>query len=385
VSAVTYPRRASLLALTMLALSSCAEEAQPGGGGAGPIGGDGTGGPDNTGGSNFGGGNSDGGGVTCMSTSAKATVTPLDIIFMLDWSQGMETNGTWSGTKEALETFFYDPLSFGINAGLIFSPTIKPHDNQDDAQSCNIDFFKVPDVPIGPLPTNAFALSNAMPAEAVGTPTPLYAALAGTLMAATAHQDAHPTHKVIVVMTGDGDYNSCGPGGINGGLYNINAIAAWASEALAYNGVRTYVVSVQGSPIECPDTNQQCVDRLQKIAEAGGSEVVYDAADISEFSEKMVEIRKAVLGCDFEIPDPPNGEFIVPDEVNFTYTPGGEGSPIYLPRADDLADCGGEPGWYFDNNQVPTKIIVCPASCATIQNDQLALVNAEFGCASIAN
>jgi hypothetical protein len=99
----------------------------------------------------------------------------------------------------------------------------------------------------------------------------------------------------------------------------------------------------------------------------------------------MIEIRKAVLGCDFEIPDPPNGEFIVPDEVNFTYTPGGEGSPIYLPRADNLADCGGLPGWYFDNNTVPTKIIVCPASCETIQNDSLALVNAEFGCASIAN
>jgi hypothetical protein len=284
VSGLAHPLAISAIALSLVALSGCAEEAQPGGGGSGPAGAGGAGGTDSTGGSNFGGNNGDGGGETCMTTSAKAETTPLDIIFMLDWSQGMETNGTWPGTKAALQTFFFDPLSAGINAGLTFSPTIKPHDIHDDVESCNIDFFKVPDVPIGPLPDNAFALSNAMPAEAVGTPTPLYAALAGTLMAATAHQDAHPTHKVIVVMTGDGDYNTCGPGGINGGLYNINAIAAWASEALAYNGVRTYVVAVQGSPITCPDTNQQCVDRLQQIAEAGGSDVVYAAQNISDFS-----------------------------------------------------------------------------------------------------
>lgn len=373
------------LALSIGALPGCAEEQQPGGGGSGPsAGGQGGSGAEGTGGSNFGGGSGDGGAATCMSTSVKATPTPLDIVFMLDWSQGMQ-GASWAGTTEALQNFFLDPLSIGIQAGLIFMPTIKPHDEQNDEESCNIDFFKVPDVPIGPLPANAFDLINAMPAEAVGTPTPLYAGLAGALMVATARQDAYPTHKVIVVMTGDGDYNVCGPGGINGGVYNINAIADWAAEALQYNGVRTFVIAVSGLPITCDGSNENCVERLQTIAEAGGTGVIYDAQNIDDFSEQMVEIRKAVLGCEFEVPDPPNGEFIVPDEVNFTYTPGGDGSPITLPRADDLADCGDQPGWYFDNNMMPTKIIACPASCNTIQNDSLAAVAAEFGCASIAN
>lgn len=378
--ALTYSALSALALTLVAAWSGCAEEAKPeGGGGSGPGAG-GAGGPDGNGGSNFGGGNNDGGGETCRATTAKAEPTPLDIIFMLDWSQSMGGE-SWAGTTAGLQTFFDDPLSAGIQAGLVFSPTVKPLGTDGP---CNMDLFKVLDVPIAPLPQNSFLLTNAMPADAVGSPTPLWAALGGALMAATAYQDANPTHKVIVVMTGDGDYNSCKPTP-ESDLYNINAISSWAKQALDYNGVRTYVMAVQSSTIVCGGSPTGCIERLQQIAEAGGTNVVYDAQNISEFSEQMVEIRRAVLGCDFEIPDPPDGEFIVPNEVNFTYTPGGTDIPITLPRADNLADCGDDPGWYFDNNTNPSKIIVCPASCNTIQNDPLAEVAAEFGCASVAN
>ena len=380
--AVTLSLTASSAALSLLALASCAEEAGTGGGGSPPAGAGGAGGTDVNGGSSFGGDTGDGGSATCMSTSAKAEPTPLDIVFMIDWSKSMGYGDAWSGTTAALQTFFLDPLSTGIQAGMVFSPTIKPLTSEGP---CDLDLFKALDVPIAPLPENSFNLINAMPADAIGAPTPTYAGLGGALMAATAYQDANPSHKVIVVMTGDGDYNTCRPGDLGSDVYNINAIAGWASDALDYNGVRTYVVAVKDNPIVCDGSTQGCLDRLQKIAEAGGSGAVYDAENIGEFSEKMIEIRQAVLGCDFAIPDPPNGEFIVPDEVNFSYTPGGSGFPIVLPRADNLADCGDEPGWYFDNNVMPSKIIVCPASCNTIQNDSLAEVEAQFGCASVPN
>jgi hypothetical protein len=372
----------SALALSLVAAiwSGCAEEASPeGGGGAAPTGAGGAGANGN-GGDNFGGANNQGGSPTCISTSAKAEPTPLDIIFMLDWSASMQGD-SWAGTTSALQSFFTDPLSTGINAGLVFSPTIKPLSSEGP---CDRNLFKVLDVPIAPLPENAFPLVNVMPSQALGTPTPLWAALGGALQAATAYQDAHPTHKVVLVMTGDGDYNTCKPGP-ESGLYNINAIAGWAKDAFDYNGVRTYVIRVESSTIICDDSSAECGYRLQQIAEAGGTDIVYNAENINEFSVQMAEIRKAVLGCDFAIPEPPDGEFFVPDEVNFTYTPGGKGMPVTLPRADNLADCGDEPGWYFDNNVNPSKIIACPASCTTIQNDPFAEVAAEFGCASIAN
>jgi len=338
--------------------SSTGGSTPAGAGGAGANGNGGTGGNsiDPTG---------TGGGVICSTTDKKAEPTPLDIIFVLDWSQSMQGE-SWDGTTSALQTFFDDPQSTGISAGLVYNPTTKPLGPDDP---CDQLFYKVLDVPIAPLPDNAFALTNSMPAEALGYATPLYAALSGSLMAATAYQDAHPTHKVIVVMTGDGDYNTCGPG--------IGAIADWAKTALDYNGVRTYVIAVESSTID--------LDNLQLIAQQGGTTAVYDAQDISQFSSKMAEIRAAALGCDFEIPDPPAGEALVPDKVNFTYTPGGSDTPLTLPRADDLADCGNQPGWYFDNNVSPTKILVCPASCATIQNDTEAEVAVAFGCASVVN
>jgi hypothetical protein len=76
---------------------------------------------------------------------------------------------------------------------------------------------------------------------------------------------------------------------------------------------------------------------------------------------------------------------LVPNEVNFTYTPGGTSEPITLPRADNLGDCGDAPGWYYDNNQAPQKILLCPASCEIVKNDDEAAVAAAFGCTSILN
>ncbi len=71
--------------------------------------------------------------------------------------------------------------------------------------------------------------------------------------------------------------------------------------------------------------------------------------------------------------------------MNFSYTPKGVGMSKLLLRADDLTDCGGKPGWYYDNNGSPAKIILCPASCATVQADTSAKISVLFGCKSQIN
>ncbi|MBL9024852.1 MAG: VWA domain-containing protein [Myxococcales bacterium] len=303
-------------------------------------------------------------GGACVSTNEKAEPTPLDIIFVLDWSGSMQ-GVSWAGSTTALKNFMQDPESAGINAGMVFFPTIK----EDFDDTCDPLIYSVLDVPIAPLPGNAFALTNSMPADAIGSPTPLSAGLRGALQTAVARQELLPTHKVIVVLATDGGYNTC-----SGGLAEI---VSWPEAARNYNGVETYVIAVQSSA----DIN---FNALNAIAAAGGT-TLYDASDIDLFAEKIAEIRDTALGCDYALPPPPANIMLVPDEVNFTYTPGGSGTPITLPRADDLADCGTGPGWYYDNNQNPTKIIVCPASCITIQNDMEAEIEVAFGCASVPN
>jgi hypothetical protein len=358
----TYLRRTIVAAFGALAVWGCAEEATD----------DNTGG--STGSSVSGAGASGGGfnnasssvgsGPVCVSTNEKAEPTPLDIVFVLDWSESMQGN-SWAVSTSALTALFQDPASAGINVGLVFFPTIK----EDFDDTCDPQLYAVLDVPIAPLPGNAFALTNSMPADAVGAPSPLFAGLKGALQAAVVRQELNPTHKVIVVLAADGGYNTCGEG--------IVSIASWPAMALDYNGVQTYVIAVESSS----NINW---DALNAIAAAGGT-TVYDASDIDVFAEHIAEIRDTALGCDYAIPPPPPDVMFLPDETNFMYTPGGSDTAITLPRADDLADCGDEPGWYYDNNVMPTKIIVCPASCATIQNDMEAEVEVAFGCASVPN
>lgn len=309
--------------------------------------------------------NNTGGGADCVSTNEKAEPTPLDIVFVVDWSGSMQ-GASWAGSTAALRDFLEDPASAGISAGMVYFPTIK--ENFDD--TCDHQLYAVLDVPIAELPGNAFALTNSMPADAIGSPSPLYAGLRGALQTAVARQELFPKHKVIVVMASDGGYNACGEG--------LASITAWPEAAQDYNGVETYTIAVESSA----NIN---FDALNAIAAAGGTTALYDASNIDAFAEKIAEIRDTALGCDFNIPDAPPNVMLAWDKVNFTYTPGGVGTPLTLPHADDLADCGDGPGWYYDNNVMPTKIIVCPASCDTIKNDMSAEVEVAFGCASVPN
>lgn len=305
-----------------------------------------------------GGGGVDEAGV-CTSTSAEAHRVPLDIVFLIDQSGSMNYLGRWTATVNALTTFANDPASIGISAGLVLFPRTD--------WDCVPDDYAALNVPIDMLPQNAFAVTNALPAGAHGVGTPMYGALKGALMAATARQDLHPDHKVIVVLATDGWPDGCSQ--------SNDEVVALAQSARSYNGVLTYTIAV----------DQSVLPLLDKIAAAGGTTKTYDMGqDLTLFFSKIAEIRQAALGCDFAIPPPPNGMQLDADKVNFSYAPKGVGTPKILPRAKDLADCGSGAGWYYDSNAAPTKIILCPASCSTVEADLSAKVDVLFGCKSVA-
>ncbi len=226
------------------------------------------------------GGGGDDGGPACVSTSVAAQHIQLDMIFVIDQSASM-SGPKWIGTTKGLTTFFNDPASAYIGVGMVYYPNHKAA-----TATCVPEDYQVLDVPINSLPANAFPLTNSMPADAKGNSTPTYGALKGALMAATAYQDAHPTHKVIVVLATDGEPNACG-------ATTIDSVADLAKSARNYNGVLTYVVGVAGSVIA----------NIDKVAAAGGTTAAYDITnDISLFAAKMEDIRGAALGCEFEIP-----------------------------------------------------------------------------------
>lgn len=137
-------------------------------------------------------------------------------------------------------------------------------------------------------------------------------------------------------------------------------------------------------PIGCqPLSAEEGTVYKQLVAQTGGVSGDLCAQD---FDPVFQDIAKGVVGssklaCEYPIPDPPEGEEIDPNKVNVTYTPGGGGEPqpIYnVPGG--AAQCGPEGGWYYDDLAMPTKIVLCPATCQTIQADSMGKFEVVFGC-----
>jgi uncharacterized protein YegL len=297
----------------------------------------------------------------CSGQEAQATLVPLDMIVVLDKSGSM-SGEKWDTATTALKAFFNDPNSDGIGAGLVYFPN-------DQSNECVYTDYANLDVPIGTLPGNAPALVTSIDAhDADGSDTPTYPALKGALAAATAYQDTHSDHKVIVVIATDGDPNGCPPS-------DSASIAGLAKSARNYNGVQTYAIAVPGATLA----------NLNAIAVAGGTGKAYDVTqDITQFSAKMAEIRANALACEFPIPEPPMGEQLDPGKVNVNYTPGGSTTATTLPNVLGASQCSGKQAWYYDNNTAPTKIELCPAACQKVQADSGAKVSVKFGCKTIA-
>jgi hypothetical protein len=102
---------------------------------------------------------------------------------------------------------------------------------------------------------------------------------------------------------------------------------------------------------------------------------------IASLAQGVVTSTK--LDCSWAIPPPPPGQTFDSGLVNVQYLsskPGAMPAPIYyVPSA---AACGPAGGWYYDDPQKPTKVLVCPATCATIQADDAGKVDILFGCST---
>lgn len=85
-------------------------------------------------------------------------------------------------------------------------------------------------------------------------------------------------------------------------------------------------------------------------------------------------VEGSLLPCNFVIPDPGDFLEVDPERVNVLFTPG-QGEPQVLPNYDSADDCQGA-GWYYDDPDNPTEVIMCPDSCGFLEGS----VDIEFGC-----
>jgi hypothetical protein len=92
----------------------------------------------------------------------------------------------------------------------------------------------------------------------------------------------------------------------------------------------------------------------------------------------LARILGLITSCTFEVPATgSDGQAVQRDQINVIYTPG-NGSEEVLIGHDDSPDC--QDGWQFDADG---RVVLCPNTCATAQNDTGGTVELLFGCSSV--
>jgi hypothetical protein len=310
----------------------------------------------------------------CKTEQASASVLPTRLVFVFDVSGSMgegdyawhDKTLKWDPVVAATKGFFTDPSSQGISASMVFFPT------DSDATKCVASTYATPNVPMTALPAAVFG--TAIDAEYPdGNGTPTVAVIQGALTYLRAQQAAVPG-KYSLVMATDGYPTSCGDD-------NTIANAANIVHAALAEGISTYVIGVKNPPITgAPDV----VSNLSQIATAGGTTLFLldtgsPGATQQAFSKAIGQIRDASIACDILIPAPPAGRTFDKEKVIMTYA-SGTNAPMVLTYD---ADCVGSNSWRYDNRSAPTRVVLCPTTCAMVQADAKAILNVGFACEQV--
>jgi len=311
---------------------------------------------------------------TCASGLTKSTFKKQNLFFMVDRSGSMSMSGLWDPLKSALTTFFQASTSAGLGVALEFFPldaSTTPKQDGCAGSDCDASKCANPWVPLGTL-TTAAAPSDSQEDKLVtaitglGTAfgTPMHPALDGATQWAVNQKGSKPLEDFSVILITDGDPYGCNE--------DLNAIAALASAAYLSAGIKTYVLALPGSTIA----------NLDKIAIAGGTggSIPVTAASLAA---ELIASFQAIAGnqakCDFALPNP---SLYDKNDVTVTFTASNSTQSI-LPKRNDLAACGTNPGWYFDNNTTPTKVVLCPKSCSNAQSDVGSSISLNVGCPKV--
>jgi hypothetical protein len=301
----------------------------------------------------------------CESQQLDGIPVELDMFLVVDRSGSM-SGPLWTATVSALDSFFTDPLSAGINVALNLFPPMLP---SGDCVPTDYHPVQYPDgaPPLYRLPDDSTLLHNILFGAAPSGLTPMYAALDGTYTSAAAWQGTYPDHEVVVVLMSDGQPNSCAA---LHGIDEITACANLASAASSGTYIKTYCVVIDAAAMAA----------LTAVAQAGGTTTPYDVSgNLGLFAQVMAEIRDQARGCEIIIPDG-GGTTFDPSHLYVHYLAGGTAPPQPIPEVAGEGSCGSGDGWYFDDLLDPTRIVFCPTSCTTINGDPNAEITLEFGC-----
>jgi hypothetical protein len=352
-------------------------------GGVGGAGGGTTGG--GTGGSG-GGFDTD---AACLAEPRAGEQVPLDLFFMVDKSGSMgcgvpsqgNCNGApnppppvnrWTSIKEALVAFVNSPASKDLGVGMGFFPQYS-NPNGTGTLRCNPQDYSTPTAPIAILPAAAAGIQAALDAQTINGNTPTVPALSGAVQYATAYAQMNRGRTVAIVFASDGLPTECTNN--NNSIMGAEAVARAAATPTTPGvpAIKTYVLGVGPS-----------LQNLNAIAVAGGTQRAHlvESGGAAELITALNDIRKSALTCDYQIPIIP-GKPLDTKLVNIQTRVGTNGMEQTIGKVMDVNACGMSGGWFFDNNNAPTKITLCPATCNPLLMATGSSLTVFIGCGSI--
>ena len=306
--------------------------------------------------------------------------SPVALYIMLDASGSMDeqsgATSKWDAAVSGLTAFVTDPNSEGIDVAFNeFANGIAFLDfNCTGSQYANalVGMGKLLQ-PNGPLIIDA--LANTGPN---GIGTNIEPGLNVSVESCKAWQ-AMTGEKCVAVFISDGQPNACST--------DHAYLASLAGNAFTQFGVQTFAVAMAGADFNL----------MNAIAQAGGSDCDPNGpnfacditADASGFINALRTIRQTVtvtapVPCEWAIPLPlPGGQVFDPNLVNVEYTVGGS-SATPIGAVNGPADCANVANaWHYDDPANPTKVMVCPQTCTTIQGIADVRVDVIFGCETV--
>ncbi len=321
----------------------------------------------------------------CTGRTYEGENVPLDIYVMFDLSCSMSCTVDQSGcckdnnpapesewrikpVRDAMKLFLEDPQSAGIGVGLGF---FGDHDLDDrtNRQVCSVAGHADASVDIAMLPDSASALVASLEANGPQGGTPTHLAIDGACDYTNDWAQQNPAHKVVILLVTDGipEY-SCEA--------NIGrAVQAAESCYDDGDGRELYVLGVAAN-------NNNSLDQLDGIAEAGGTEQAYltDSDDVAgSVLAALNAIRAdAVIPCTINVPEPPTG-IIEYDLVNVGICDAA-GDTLNTYFVADPSNC--ENGaWYYKQVGDEQVVQLCDQTCETVGVSGAALT-LSVGCAT---
>lgn len=307
-----------------------------------------------------------------VSETAENQFAPVDIVFAID------TSGSMSEEKNFVQQ------NMNIFSQQIFLANIDHHVVMVAAESPDGPCINVP-LGSGACPADTKLPNYLHVVDEVGSTNALERILATQPLWSTSIRPNSVKHLVVVsddesamdALTFDAAFKAIDPSYAN---YYFHAIVAFENP----------------DPLQCLGGQATCCAGFIPIS-ADVGQVYIDLANLTggvagdlclqQFGPVFDQIAQSVqttvpLACEWEIPEPPEGESFDPTKVNVELELDGVPEDVFY--VENEAACNGGEGWYYFPDAVtPQTIRICPETCARVQSAEQASVDILFGCDTV--